>query len=195
MPALERAVIIVLDGVGVGQAPDAAQYGDAGANCLTNCSRTVGELRLPTMGAMGLGNITPIAGTPPTSQARGAFGRMNEASAGKDSTTGHWELMGVTLHRPLPTYPHGFPPDVVAQFEQAIGRGTLGNKPASGTAIIEELGAEHMRTGKPILYTSADSVFQLAAHEQIIPLDQLYHMSEIARGMLTGDHTVGRVIA
>ncbi|MGZ3601357.1 MAG: phosphopentomutase, partial [Ktedonobacterales bacterium] len=116
MPALERAVIIVLDGVGVGQAPDAAQYGDAGANCLTNCSRAVGELPLPTMGAMGLGNVTPIVGTPPTSQAHGAFGRMDEASAGKDSTTGHWELMGVTLRRPLPTYPHGFPPDIVTQF-------------------------------------------------------------------------------
>ena len=195
MPALERAVVIVLDGVGVGQAPDADRYGDAGANCLTNCAHSVGALRLPTMGGMGLGNVTPIAGTPPTTLARGAFGRLDEASAGKDSTTGHWELMGVTLRRPLPTYPHGFPPDLVQQFEQAIGRGTLGNKPASGTAIIEELGEEHMRTGKPILYTSADSVFQLAAHEQVIPLDQLYHMSEIARGMLTSEHAVGRVIA
>lgn len=195
MPALERAIVIVLDGVGVGQAPDADKYGDAGANCLTNCARAVGTLSLPTMGALGIGNITPINGTPPTTEARGAFGRLDEASAGKDSTTGHWELMGLTLHRPLPTYPHGFPPDVVGHFEQAIGRGTLGNKPASGTAIIEELGEEHMRTGKPILYTSADSVFQLAAHEEVIPLDHLYHMCEVARSMLNGEHAVGRVIA
>ncbi|WIG58896.1 MAG: Phosphopentomutase [Ktedonobacterales bacterium] len=195
MAAIERAVVLVLDGVGVGQAPDAARYGDAGANCLTNTANAVGALRLPVMGSMGLGNLTPIAGTPPTANAIGAYARLDEAAAGKDSTTGHWELMGVTLHQPLPTYPHGFPADLVARFEAAIGRGTLGNKPASGTVIIEELGAEHIRTGKPILYTSGDSVFQLAAHEQVIPLDDLYHMCEIARGMLTGEHAVGRVIA
>src|SRR5579859_754500 len=195
MAALERAVVIVLDGVGSGNAPDADRYGDAGANCLTNTARAVGGMALPTLGSLGIGNITPIAGTPPVSSARGAFGKMNEAAAGKDSTTGHWELMGVVLERPLPTYPHGFPRELVERFETAIGRGTLGNKAASGTAILEELGAEHMRTGKPILYTSADSVFQLAAHEEIIPLDELYRMCEIARGMLTGDHAVGRVIA
>lgn len=195
MPALDRAVVLVLDGVGAGHAPDAAHYGDEGANCLTNTARAVGGMPLPQMGRMGIGNITDIAGTPPTAAAGGAFGRLNEAAAGKDSTTGHWELMGVTLERPLPTYPHGFPADLVARFEQAIGRSTLGNKPASGTAIIEELGAEHVRTGKPILYTSADSVFQLAAHEQVIPLDELYRMCETARGMLTGENAVGRVIA
>ncbi|HEV2403946.1 MAG TPA: phosphopentomutase [Ktedonobacterales bacterium] len=195
MPALERAIIIVLDGVGVGHAPDAASYGDAGANCLTNCARAVAGLRLPVMGSLGLGNVTPIEGTPPVEGARGAFGRLEERSAGKDSTTGHWELMGVTLDRPLPTYPHGFPAEVVARFEAAIGRGTLGNRPASGTAIIQELGEEHMRTGKPILYTSADSVFQLAAHEEIIPLDDLYAMCRTARGLLTGADAVGRVIA
>jgi phosphopentomutase len=195
MPALERAVVIVLDGVGAGNAPDAAAYGDAGANCLTNTASAVGSLSLSVMGSMGIGNLTPIAGTPPAAHAIGAYGRLDEAAAGKDSTTGHWELMGVTLTRALPTYPHGFPPDLVARFEAAIGRSTLGNKPASGTAIIEELGEEHMRTGKPILYTSADSVFQLAAHEEVIPLDELYHMCEIARGMLTGEHAVGRVIA
>jgi phosphopentomutase len=195
VPALDRAVVIVLDGVGVGHAPDAAAYGDAGANCLTNTANAVGTLKLPTMGGMGIGNVTPIAGTPPTAHAIGAYGRLDEAAAGKDSTTGHWELMGVTLHKPLPTYPHGFPPDLVARFEAAIGRGTLGNKPASGTVIIAELGEEHMRTGKPILYTSADSVFQLAAHEEVIPLEELYRMCEIARGMLTGENAVGRVIA
>lgn len=192
---LERAVVIVLDGVGAGHAPDADRYGDTGANCLTNTAKAVGRLALPVLGSLGIGNITPIAGTPPVASARGAFGRMDEAAAGKDSTTGHWELMGVVLDRPLPTYPHGFPQDLVERFEAAIGRGTLGNKPASGTAIIEELGAEHMRTGKPILYTSADSVFQLAAHEEIIPLDELYQMCETARGLLTGEHAVGRVIA
>lgn len=195
MPALERAVVIVLDGVGAGHAPDAAQYGDAGANCLTNTARAVGGMALPEMGRMGIGNITPIEGTPPTGTAIGAFGRLDEAAAGKDSTTGHWELMGVTLDRALPTYPHGFPPELVARFEAAIGRGTLGNKAASGTVILDELGAEHMRTGKPILYTSADSVFQLATHEHVIPLNELYHMCEIARGLLTGEHAVGRVIA
>ena len=195
MPELERAIVIVLDGVGVGHAPDAAAYGDAEANCLTNCARAVGGLRLPVMGSLGLGNVTPIEGTPPVVDARGAFGRLEEQSAGKDSTTGHWELMGVTLDRPLPTYPHGFPPEVVARFEAAIGRGTLGNRPASGTAIIQELGEEHVRTGKPILYTSADSVFQLAAHEEVIPLDELYAMCRTARGQLTGANAVGRVIA
>jgi phosphopentomutase len=195
MAALERAVVLVLDGVGSGNAPDAERYGDAGANCLTNTAKAVGGLALATLGSLGIGNITPIDGTPPTLSARGAFGRMDEAAAGKDSTTGHWELMGVVLDRPLPTYPHGFPPELVARFEAAIGRGTLGNKAASGTVILDELGEEHLRTGKPILYTSADSVFQLAAHEEVIPLDELYHMCEVARGMLTGGHAVGRVIA
>jgi phosphopentomutase len=195
MPALERAVVVVLDGVGVGQAPDADLYGDGGANCLTNCANVVGTLALPAMGRMGIGNVTPILGTPPTVPASGAYGRMIERSAGKDSTTGHWELMGLVLDHAMPTYPNGFPAELVARFEVAIGRGTLGNKPASGTAIIEELGAEHLRTGKPILYTSADSVFQLAAHEEVIPLDELYQMCQTARGLLTGEHAVGRVIA
>ncbi|MGO8949927.1 MAG: phosphopentomutase [Ktedonobacterales bacterium] len=195
MPELERAIVIVLDGVGVGQAPDAARYGDAGANCLANCARAVGGLSLPNMGRMGLGNLTEILGTPPVADAAGIHGRLEEAAAGKDSTTGHWELMGVTLRRPLPTYPNGFPRALVARFERAIGRGTLGNRAASGTVIIEELGEEHMRTGKPILYTSADSVFQLAAHEEIIPLPQLYQICETARGLLTGKNAVGRVIA
>jgi phosphopentomutase len=191
---LQRGIVMVLDGVGGGQAPDAAAYGDEGANCLANCARAVGGLALPALGRLGLGNLTTIEGTPPQPPA-GACGRLVERSPGKDSTTGHWELMGVPLDRPLPTYPHGFPADLVARFEAAIGRGTLGNKPASGTAIIEELGAEHLRTGYPILYTSADSVFQLAAHEDVIPISELYRFCEIARGLLTGPDAVGRVIA
>ncbi len=194
MGRLTRAIVIVLDGVGVGQAPDAADYGDEGANCLANCARAVGGLPLPTLGSLGVGNLTEIAGTPPQTPL-GACGRLIERSAGKDSTTGHWELMGIVLNHPLPTYPNGFPAELVARFEAAIDRRVLGNKPASGTAIIEELGAEHLRTGSPILYTSADSVFQLAAHEEVIPVPDLYRMCEIARGLLTGEHAVGRVIA
>ena len=193
--ALERAVVVVLDGVGVGQSPDAAAFGDEGADSLGNTARAVGGMSLPHLGAMGLGNITPIEGTPPVAHASGSYGRMDEVSPAKDSTTGHWELMGLPLERAMPAYPHGFPPDVIARFEAAIGRGTLGNKPASGTEIIKELGAEHVRTGKPIVYTSADSVFQIAAHEDVIPLEELYRMSEIARAQLSGEHAVGRVIA
>jgi phosphopentomutase len=195
MTALKRAILVVLDGVGVGANPDAHAYGDDGASSLEHCAQAVGGLALPNLGSIGLGNITPIKETPPTDHARGAFGRMAEAAAGKDSTSGHWEMAGVVLHKPLPTYPHGFPPEVVEPFEKAIGRKVIGNKAASGTEIIKELGEEHMRTGRPILYTSADSVFQIAAHQDVIPLPELYHMCEIARHMLTGEHAVGRVIA
>ena len=195
MTALRRAILVVLDGVGAGANPDAHSYGDDGASSLEHCALAIGGLALPNLGSIGLGNITPILGTPPTPDARGAYGRMAERGAGKDSTTGHWEITGVVLQKPLPTYPHGFPADLVAAFEQAIGRKVIGNKPASGTEIIKELGEEHMRTGYPILYTSADSVFQVAAHQDIIPLEELYHICEIARGMLTGEHAVGRVIA
>jgi phosphopentomutase len=195
MTALKRAILVVLDGVGAGANPDAHAYGDDGASSLEHCAQAVGGLALPNMGSIGLGNITPIKGTPPTDHALGAFGRMAEASAGKDSTTGHWEMTGVVLRKPLPTYPHGFPPEVVEEFEKAIGRKVIGNKVASGTEIIKELGEEHVRSGRPILYTSADSVFQIAAHQDVIPLTELYHMCEIARHMLTGDHAVGRVIA
>lgn len=195
MTALKRAMLIVLDGVGAGANPDAQAYGDEGASSLEHCAQAIGGLALPNLGSIGLGNITPIMGTPPTEHARGAFGRMAEAAAGKDSTTGHWEMTGVVLQKPLPTYPHGFPPEIVEPFEKAIGRKVLGNKAASGTEIIKELGEEHVRTGRPILYTSADSVFQIAAHQDVIPLAELYHMCEIARHMLTGEHAVGRVIA
>ncbi|MFL5663395.1 MAG: phosphopentomutase, partial [Ktedonobacteraceae bacterium] len=192
---LKRAVLVVLDGVGAGANPDAATYGDDGASSLEHCAQAIGGLALPQLGKIGLGNVTPIVGTPPTAHALGAYGCMAEAAAGKDSTTGHWEMTGVVLQKPLPTYPNGFPADLVNEFEQAIGRQVIGNKAASGTEIIKELGAEHVRTGKPILYTSADSVFQVAAHQDVIPLEELYHICEVARGLLTGDHAVGRVIA
>ncbi len=195
MSKIRRAILVVLDGVGAGANPDAQSYGDEGASSLEHCAQAVGGLRLPNLGSIGLGNITPIMGTPPNEHARGSFGRMAESGAGKDSTTGHWEMAGVVLQKPLPTYPRGFPREVVQHFEQAIGRKVLGNKPASGTEIIKELGEEHVRTGKPILYTSADSVFQVAAHQDVIPLEELYHMCRIAREMLTGDNAVGRVIA
>jgi len=195
MSALKRAILVVLDGVGAGANPDAAAYGDAGASSLEHCAQAIGGLALPNLGSIGLGNITPVVGTPPDPQARGSYGRMAEAAAGKDSTTGHWEMTGVVLKRPLPTYPHGFPPDVIEAFEQAIGRKVIGNKAASGTEIIKELGEEHLRTARPIVYTSADSVFQIAAHQDVIPLEELYHMCEVARGLLTGEHAVGRVIA
>ena len=195
MTRLKRAILVVLDGVGAGANPDASDYGDTGASSLEHCAKAIGGLSLPNLGSIGIGNITPIEGTPPTDEARGAFGRMAEKAAGKDSTTGHWEMTGVVLHKPLPTYPHGFPPEVVEAFEQAIGRKVIGNKAASGTEIIQELGEEHVRTARPILYTSADSVFQVAAHQEVIPLPELYHMCEIARGLLTGEHAVGRVIA
>src|SRR5438105_4416213 len=156
MTALKLAIIICLDAVGAGTNPDAHVYDDDGASSLEHCAQAIGGLALPRLGKIGLGNITPIVGTPPTDHALGAYGRMAAAAAGKDSTTGHWEMTGVVLQKPLPTYPHGFPAALVNEFEQAIGRQVIGNKAASGTEIIKELGAEHVRTGKPILYTSAD---------------------------------------
>lgn len=191
----KRVILIVLDSVGAGEAPDAAAYGDVGSNTLGNIAAAVGGLRLPNLQRLGLGNILPLLGVPPVAEPAGAFGRMQEVSCGKDTTAGHWELAGTPLLRPLPTYPHGFPAELLAEFERQIGRGTLGNIPASGTVIIEQLGEEHLRTGWPIVYTSADSVFQIAAHEEIIPLPQLYEMCEISRRLLVGEHGVGRVIA
>jgi phosphopentomutase len=192
---VKRVNLIVLDSVGVGGAPDAAAYGDEGSNTLGNIARAVGGLNLPNLGALGLGNLTEIQGVPPVAQARGAFGRLTEISAGKDTTTGHWELAGVPLDKPFSLYPNGFPAELMAEFETRIGRGWLGNYPASGTEIIKELGAEHTATGKVIVYTSGDSVFQIAAHEEIVPLAELYRICRIARELLTGDHAVGRVIA
>ncbi len=192
---INRVVLIVLDSVGCGDAPDAAAYGDAGSDTLGNTARAVGGLHLPHLGRLGLGHLTAIEGVPPAAAPTGCYGRLTEVSAGKDTTTGHWELGGLLLERPFPTYPDGFPADLMAAFEARIGRGTLGNRPASGTVILEELGEAHVATGRPIVYTSADSVFQIAAHEEIIPIEELYRMCEIARQLLTGQHAVGRVIA
>ncbi|MCJ7622176.1 MAG: phosphopentomutase [Anaerolineaceae bacterium] len=192
---IQRVIVIVLDGVGVGEMPDAAEYGDVGSNSLSNTARAVGGLALPNMGEIGLGNITDIEGVPRRSETKGAYGKLAERSVGKDSVTGHWELMGVYLPDPFPLYPDGFPPDVTDEFTRRTGRGILGNKAASGTEIIKELGEEHLRTGKLIVYTSADSVFQIAANEEIVPIEELYRYCDIARKMLAGKHAVGRVIA
>jgi phosphopentomutase len=188
-------VLIVLDSVGIGDAPDAAAFGDQGSATLPNIARAVDGIRLPTLERLGLGHITPLRGVTAVDSPGGAFGTLTETSAGKDTTTGHWELAGVVLDRPFPLYPQGFPPEVMNEFEAAIGSETLGNYPASGTEIIAELGAEHMATGKPIVYTSGDSVFQIAAHVDVIPLERLHGMCKIARRILTGPHEVGRVIA
>ena len=192
---MSRACIIVLDAVGAGELPDAAEYGDEGSDTLGNVARAVGGLDLPNLEAFGLGNVEPLEGCPPQPGAPAVAGRLVERSKGKDTTTGHWELMGIVTPQPLPTYPHGFPFEVIDPFMHRTGRGVLGNKPASGTEIIEELGEEHQRTGKWIVYTSADSVFQIAAHVDTIPLDELYQGCEAAREILTGKHAVGRVIA
>ena len=190
-----RAIILVLDGVGIGEAPDAADYGDAGSNTLGNLARAVGGFDLPNLARLGLGCIAPLSGVEPAQRPRAAWGTMRPASAGKDSTTGHWEIAGVRLTRPFPTYPDGFPHEVVTEFTERTGRGVLGNIAASGTEVIARFGAEHERTGRWILYTSADSVFQVAAHERVVPLDELYAACEIARAMLVAPNDVSRVIA
>lgn len=192
---IKRVIVIVLDGVGVGEAPDAANYGDTGSNSVGNTAAKIGGLTVPNMQKLGFGNIIPITGVAETGDVKGAWGKLQPKSAGKDSVTGHWELMGVYLEKPFPTYPQGFPDDVVKQVEEAAGVEFIGNVVASGTVIIQELGEEHVNTGKPILYTSADSVFQIAAHEEVISIERLYEICEIARETLTGEHGVGRVIA
>ena len=192
---IKRIAVIVLDGVGAGELPDANDYGDVGSNTLSNTARVTGGLNLPNMGEIGIGNITPIEGVPARENTRGAYGKCTEISKGKDSVTGHWELMGVEVPKPFPTYPNGFPKEVLDEFKRLTGLDVLGNKPASGTEIIKKLGEEHMRTGIPIVYTSADSVFQIAAHEDIIPIKKLYELCQISRDMLQGEHAVGRVIA
>src|SRR5689334_16072755 len=192
---MPRACVIVLDAVGAGELPDAAQYGDEGSDTLGNVARAVGGLDLPSLEALGLGNVEPLEGCPPQPGAPAVAGRLFERSKGKDTTTGHWELMGVVTAQAFPTYPHGFPHDVIDPFMHRTGRGVLGNKAASGTEIIQELGEEHQRTGKWIVYTSADSVFQIAAHEDTVPLEELYSACRTAREILTGKHAVGRVIA
>ena len=194
-PSGPRACVIVLDAVGAGELPDADQYGDQGSNTLANVAKAVGGLDLPNMEALGLGNVEELAGCPPQPGAPAVAGRLVERSKGKDTTTGHWELMGVVTAQAFPTYPHGFPHDVIDPFMHRTGRGVIGNRAASGTEIIQELGEEHQETGKWIVYTSADSVFQVAAHEETVPLEELYEACKIAREILTGKHAVGRVIA
>lgn len=188
--------MLVLDSVGAGELPDAAEYGDAGANTLSHTSHTVGGVVMPNLGAMGLGNITDILGVPPVERPTASWGRNAEASPGKDTTTGHWEMMGLQLEQAFPTYPGGFPPEVMRAFERESGHSWLGNYPASGTEIIQQLGDEHVTSGKLIVYTSADSVFQIAAHEDHVPIDELYRVCEIARQRVcVGEHSVGRIIA
>jgi phosphopentomutase len=190
-----RAAIIVLDGVGIGEAPDADRYGDVGSNTLGNVARAVGGLAMPRFEAAGLGRCAEIAGLAPVAAPRAAHGVCVPASPGKDSITGHWEICGVILPAPFPTYPGGFPAPIVAEFSSRTGRGVLGNKAASGTAILDEFGLEHQRTGSWIVYTSADSVFQVAAHDKTVPLEELYAACATARQFLTGEHGVSRVIA
>ncbi len=192
---MTRVAVIVLDGVGIGPAPDTGEYGDAGSDSLGNVARVAGGLHLPNLERLGLGRCRPIAGLSPDTPPQGAYGVALPRSAGKDSTTGHWELCGVVLERPFPTYPRGFPPEVLAEFARRTGRGVIGNRVASGTQIIDELGAEHQRTGHWIVYTSADSVFQVAAHEGTVPVDELYAACAAARAMLDGKDAVSRVIA
>ncbi len=190
-----RVIIIVLDSVGIGEMPDADEYGDSGSNTLGNIAHFIGGLQLPHLEKLGLGNIESITGVQEIPESEGSFGKMAERSVGKDTTTGHWEMAGVILERALPTFPDGFPQEFIKRYELAIGKSVLGNEVASGTEIIQRLGEEHVRTGRPIVYTSADSVFQVAAHEEIIPLDELMKICQIARGMLKDELQVGRVIA
>ncbi|MCP3674082.1 MAG: phosphopentomutase [Gammaproteobacteria bacterium] len=192
---MSTAILIILDGLGVGGAPDAESYGDAGCDTLGNMSAHVGNLNIPNLASLGLGNLTTIQNVPPVTSPKASYGRLEEVSAGKDSTTGHWELMGVVTKVAFPTYPNGFPDELVAEFTNLTGYGALGNKTASGTAIIEELGDEHLATKKLIVYTSGDSVFQIAAHNEVCSNDELYRVCEIARKLLKPPHGVGRVIA
>ena len=193
---MKRAILIVLDSLGVGELPDAEKYGDKGSNTLGNIYKTIGDLNIGELEKLGIGNIDGVCGPKKCDSVIGCYGKAMELSKGKDTVTGHWEIAGTILDKPLNTYPNGFSKEIIDEFLQKVNKkGILGNVVASGTAIIEELGAEHVKTGYPIIYTSADSVFQIAAHEDIIPLEELYKMCEVAREMLVGDKVVGRVIA
>jgi phosphopentomutase len=194
MKEFERVFWIVLDSVGIGELPDAAEYGDVGRNTLGHIAESR-PLEIPNLVRLGLANIAPLKYQNPSASPIGAFGKGATRSPGKDTTTGHWEMAGVWLDQAFPVYKNGFPPELIEEFEKQIGRKTIGNKPASGTEIIKELGEEHVRTGKPIVYTSGDSVFQIATHEDVVPIAELYRMCEIARKLLDGPHRVGRVIA
>lgn len=190
-----RVLVVVCDSWGVGDAPDAAAYGDEGSDTLANTAAAVGGIRAPNLASLGLGSLTSIRGVDAAAAPGTAHGRATERSAGKDTTTGHWEMMGIRLDEPFPLYPDGFPPDLIEPFEREIGRTVLGNRAASGTEIIAELGEEHLRTGGPIVYTSGDSVFQIATHKSVVDLSLLYEWSRTARRLLVGPHNVGRVIA
>lgn len=192
---LNRAVIVVMDSMGCGEMPDAHLYGDAGCDTLGHISEIVGGLNAPNLESMGLGNIHNVKGVPPSDSPSAYYSLVSEQSNGKDTTTGHWEIAGIVTEKAFPTYPKGFPEDIMSEFESKTGRITIGNYPASGTQIIDDLGEEHVKTGKLIVYTSADSVFQIAAHEEVVPIDDLYRYCEIARAILKGDHPVSRVIA
>lgn len=187
--------MITLDGVGVGALPDAGEFGDAGANTLAHVAEAMGGLGLPNLGALGLGNIIPLKGQPPVPRPQALYGKLRERSRGKDTTVGHWELMGAITDSPFPVYPDGFPEELIDEFTARTGYGVLGNRPASGTRIISDLGEQHLLTGDLIVYTSADSVFQIAAHEEKVPVEELYRVCRVARELLTGEHQVGRVIA
>lgn len=191
----KRAILIILDSVGIGAAQDSCLYGDEACNTLRHISESGSGLHVPTLQALGIGNLEDLLGVEPVAKPEGAYGKMVERSKGKDTTTGHWEMMGIILDKPFPTYPHGFPASLIEAFENKIGRQTIGNVVASGTEIINQLGQIHVETGFPIIYTSADSVFQIAAHEDVIELEELYRICRIARELLTGEHQVGRVIA
>ena len=192
---MKRIIVVVMDSVGMGELPDAYKYNDEGTNTLGNIVKFVPGFNLPNLQKLGLGDIDGIVGYDKESNPVGSYGRMKERSNGKDTTTGHWEMAGIVLDKPFPTYPNGFPADLINKFQKAIGRKVLGNYAASGTVIINDLGDLHVKTGCPIVYTSADSVFQIAAHEDVIAIDELYKMCQIARDMLKGEHAVGRVIA
>ncbi len=192
---INRVVLFVMDSVGIGALPDAHAFGDEGANTIGNIVKATGGLNLPNLQLLGLGNIDGVTGIEPLSSVKGAYGRSAEVSNGKDTTTGHWELAGIHVTEPFQTFPQGFPEEVIKTFEERTGRRVIGNKPASGTVILDELGGEHMKTGAVIVYTSADSVFQIAAHEQVVPLEELYRMCEAAREIMMGKYAVARIIA
>lgn len=192
---VKRVILIVLDSVGIGELPDAADYNDTGSNTLCNIAKEMGGLKLKNLESLGLGDIEGVNCIEKTDMPLGSYGRLAEKSKGKDTVTGHWEIAGIILKNPLRTFPNGFPQDIISEFEGKIGRKVIGNKVASGTEIIKELGEEHGKTGYPIVYTSADSVFQIAANEAVIPLEELYRMCGIARGIFTGERSIGRVIA
>lgn len=191
----KRVTVIVLDGVGIGEAPDAERFGDVGSNSIANVAKELGGINLPNLQKIGLGNIHPILGVAPTDNPSGAWGKLTPKSEGKDTVTGHWELMGIRLETPFPTYPDGFPNQLIEEFSKKINRGVLANIPASGTQVIKDFGMQHLATGDVIVYTSADSVFQIAANESIIPITELYEICKSARDLLIGEHGVGRVIA